>query len=275
MLFSLHMDAKTAANSAWIIFTDLDGTLLDHQSYTPGPARTTLVRLSKDRVPIIPVSSKTGPELVHWQQDLGLSGPMITENGAAIHFPADWTGAEPNILRFSPTYPELIKHLRALRDAQGYGFSGFADLGVEGVMEQTGLDRNQSELACTREGSEPILWQDSEVALADFQQQLDGLGLRTIMGGRFLHILGRKAGKAEALSLIIETLRELGWQGQSMALGDAPNDHGMLCAVDLPVHVRNPHAVIMPPINNPRLYRTEKPGPMGWREAVDQFIPAT
>lgn len=53
-----------AALTPRLLFTDLDGSLLDHHSYDWQPARAWLKRLKQLGVPVIPVTSKTRSEIV-------------------------------------------------------------------------------------------------------------------------------------------------------------------------------------------------------------------
>ena len=56
-----------------LIFTDLDGTLLDIHTYDWQPAAAWLERLQDKQVPVILCSSKTAAEMLDIQQELGLS----------------------------------------------------------------------------------------------------------------------------------------------------------------------------------------------------------
>ena len=47
------------------IFTDLDGTLLDHDTYSWAPAAPAIERIKKLGIPLIAISSKTLAELSH------------------------------------------------------------------------------------------------------------------------------------------------------------------------------------------------------------------
>jgi len=281
------MKLSEAIHSDWLVFTDLDGTLLDHHSYSAEPARASLERLRAAGIPVILTTSKTFAELGQLMLELGINGPAISENGACIHLPAGWSddatvptaatpgakGLESQILRFSPPYSEIIKELNALRDWHRYQFTGFNDLSDQQVAEMTGLSPAQAHLARRRDGSEPLLWQGDQYTREQFQAELPAKGLKTLQGGRFLHVIGEQADKALALSALVDQFRERGWQGRTLALGDAPNDHGMLSVVDQPVIIHNPDAALMPRIANLRLYRSRQTGPEGWREAIDRLIP--
>ena len=63
--------------SAAIIFTDLDGTLMDHHTYSLAAALPTVQALSDRGIPVIPCTSKTRAETAKIMASLGLSGPMI------------------------------------------------------------------------------------------------------------------------------------------------------------------------------------------------------
>ena len=64
-----------------LVFSDLDGTLLDHQSYSFQGAEKALQRLLHHSIPLILTSSKTRAELETLREKLGLHTPFIAENG--------------------------------------------------------------------------------------------------------------------------------------------------------------------------------------------------
>ena len=74
-----------------LIFSDLDGSLLDIHTYDWQPAIPWLDRLLDYQIPIILCSSKTVAEMLEIQQELGLEGlPLIAENGAVIQPDVRW-----------------------------------------------------------------------------------------------------------------------------------------------------------------------------------------
>ena len=70
-----------------LVFTDLDGTLLDHHNYSFAPALQMLHRLNSINIPVIPNTSKTFAELIDLRQQIGLEGPFIVENGGRYLHP--------------------------------------------------------------------------------------------------------------------------------------------------------------------------------------------
>lgn len=70
-----------------LIFTDLDGTLLNSHTFEWQPAAPWLTRLHESGVPVILCSSKTAAEMLQLQTTLNLQGlPLIAENGAVINW---------------------------------------------------------------------------------------------------------------------------------------------------------------------------------------------
>ena len=83
---------------AWLIATDLDGTLLDARTYSPAEALPTLQATLARGIPIVPCSAKTLAEQEPLRRELGLEGfPCIVENGSAVHFPVG-DGSPPAVL---------------------------------------------------------------------------------------------------------------------------------------------------------------------------------
>ena len=74
----------------WVIFTDLDGTLLDHSSYDWEPAKSALAALRCFRAPRVMVTSKTYAEARPIARRLRWRAPLVVENGGAIYVPAGY-----------------------------------------------------------------------------------------------------------------------------------------------------------------------------------------
>jgi predicted mannosyl-3-phosphoglycerate phosphatase (HAD superfamily) len=67
-----------------VIFTDLDGSLLDHYSYSFAPAANYLERLESQQTPVIAITSKTRAEVLAIREQMANPHPFVIENGAAI-----------------------------------------------------------------------------------------------------------------------------------------------------------------------------------------------
>lgn len=251
----------------WLVFTDLDGTLLNHHDYSHAAAQPALDRLASLGIPVILNSSKTLQELEFIARDLNLDSPRIAENGSVISYPK--TGDKKV---FGATYSTICEALDQLRKAHNYKFEGFHDWSAEKIAEITGLSLDAATRAGQREATEPLLWQDDEALLGDFREQLSALDLSLKRGGRFWHVMGN-ADKVHAMRYLS------GDEGESekslvIALGDGPNDRDMLAAADIAVIVYNPDGVgpELPESSAQRQIHTQLPGPEGWNAAIQALL---
>jgi len=264
-----------------VIYTDLDGTLLDHDSYAWQPAAAALARLARLEIPLILNSSKTARELHALRRELCNRHPYIVENGGAVcipdrYFPPSADNAAPEtdeVHTFGPSYALILQTLQDLRLAKHYLFEGFADFGVEGIMRTTGLNRQDAELAAQRLGSEPLIWQGSEEELRAFRRDLAESGLQLVKGGRFLHVMGN-CDKGRAMQWLTERFRRADPERtfQTVALGDGQNDLPMLETADLAVVIKPKHGPALQLEHHHNVIYPEAPGPAGWQEALDQIL---
>lgn len=261
-----------------VVFTDLDGTLLDHDTYDWSPAASSLDALRDRGVPVILISSKTRAELAQYRNAMALDHPVVAENGAAADVPA---GALDGAWQPDPdavTRSQLQDTLETLRGELGVRCRAFFELGVDGIMQATGLDRAQALLANTREASEPLLWQDTDAALDAFSAAAGKHGLRCVLGGRFVHLMGQ-TDKADAMQRLLGAYARA-WSGaapRSVALGDSPNDLGMLRAADVAVVIpgksRERTAQMMDALaDHPRVIEAPQPGPAGWHSTMQILL---
>jgi mannosyl-3-phosphoglycerate phosphatase len=246
----------------WLVFTDLDGTLLDHDSYDWSPARPALDRLHNAGVPVIAVTSKTLAELAPLAAPLGLDAWRIAENGAVIAAPEGPPRLTP------PGHAGIRDFLAACRREHGWRFQGFTDLSVAEVAAATGLSSAAAALAKQRLASEPIRWLDSPATLQAFRDLARRHGLTTLEGGRFLHVLG-DTDKGRALRTVA---RAIGGRRRTIALGDSANDHAMLAAADQPIIVRRKDGSHLPLEQHPAAVLTRAPGPTGWNQALLELL---
>ncbi|MCR9123243.1 MAG: HAD-IIB family hydrolase [Phyllobacteriaceae bacterium] len=262
---------SAASDRPLIVFTDLDGTLLDHGTYDWRPAEPALAALREQSVPLILASSKTAAEMAPLRAELGFAHcPSIVENGAGI-LPADGTQQGAGDTRYSALRAALDRVPADLRRH----FSGFGDMGVAGIMDATGLPEDAARLAADRRFSEPGLWAGTDEDMARFTDALAALGGQARSGGRFVTLSfgGTKAGR---MAEITDALFD-GVQPFTVALGDAPNDTEMLLAADRAFIVANPHGTPLPPLageDDGTITRTAEPGPAGWNAAVLSVLDA-
>ena len=117
-----------------IIFTDLDGTLLDRDTYTWEAAQPALDRLRRQGIPWVLVTSKTRAEVELWRRCLGNQHPFIVENGGAAYVPLDYLPAAVRggrrrgayeALEWGTPYEELVADLQSAAQASQCRVRGF------------------------------------------------------------------------------------------------------------------------------------------------------
>lgn len=265
-----------------LVFTDLDGTLLNQDDYSFQEALPAIEWLKRRDVPLMLVSSKTADEMFVIRKALGNTYPFVCENGGLIVIPVGTIEAgmptddgETMIegyrcYRHGESRENILKMLLAYRSA--YRFHGFADMTARDIATYTGLDAADAELANKRAASEPIVWQDTEAKLTEFSEQLSRHHLKIVRGGRFHHVMG-ECDKGDAVRLLIDRYRRhYGEETYSIALGDSPNDLDMLKSVNVPVIIPrlNGECLSDPALKDPVV--APLPGAKGWNDAVSRIM---
>ncbi|WP_410015428.1 mannosyl-3-phosphoglycerate phosphatase-related protein [Sodalis sp. C49] len=253
-----------------VVITDLDGSLLDHHTYSWQPAAPWLDRLKAHHIPVVFCSSKTTAEIVPLQESMGLSGtPFIAENGALLQLDGELSGRI-----MGQDYAAVRAAMERLRQEYGFKFFGFGDVDEKLVGEWTGLSAQDALLAQRRQASEAFIWRESDERLRDFTDLLAKEGLAVTQGGRFYHVMSQGSSKGAAVRRLLQHYRQQdGRPWQSIGLGDGPNDISLLDAVDYAVIIRG--YTKTPVTVSPQqryVYRTNAYGPEGWCEGMDYFI---
>lgn len=265
-----------------LVFTDLDGTLLDHYSYSFKPALPLLHHLQRKGIPVIPVSSKTRAELEPIMAALGEAGPFIVENGAAVCIPRGYFERQPAGTKVSGDYwvralaeprERWIALLATLAAEFPGAFDTFSNMGTRGIAAVTGLGVAQAELANRREFSEPVRWLADERQRTAFIARLEQAGARVQAGGRFIAVSGA-FDKGEALRWLREQYAGQGRVASVVALGDSDNDIPMLEAADTAVLVRSPERDYPALARTGGVVRTVGHGPVGWAEGITRWLRA-
>jgi mannosyl-3-phosphoglycerate phosphatase len=251
-----------------VVFTDLDATLLDHETYSWEPARPALTCLREQSVPVILCSSKTLAEMQQIAAELELHLPLVVENGAAIALPPTDNDAW-SVQAMGTPRTEVLHVLHALRDEHGWDFQGFGDWDDDGVALHTGLPTDRAARARQRHGTEPILWHDSDANWQDCLTALAEKNLRAVAGGRFIHVMGH-FDKADGMQAVLKHLQRQ-HNSVTVALGDSPNDEAMLSAADIAVVIQSPRTDLVQPTAS-KVIRTLHSGPAGWNEAMQRII---
>ena len=269
----------------YVIVTDLDGTLLDHDNYSFAPAKPLLEELAEKCIPVVLCTSKTRSEVEQLREQLNNSDPFIIENGAAIYVPKQIFEQCPEgcssldqywVKEFCPPRNRWLELLKQVPGTFAPCVENFANMSDQRVVELTGLSLASAKLARCREYGEPIHWRGSEQQLAEFTEWAQTNGATILRGGRFVHVAGA-SDKGRALRWLVELYRNQAddMATFSIALGDSHNDVAMLDSADSAVVVRSPNHGAPALNRDTGVYITRELGPRGWDEGVRYWMAQT
>lgn len=267
---------------ACIVFTDLDGTLLNGETYAYQAALPTLAKLTALGIPVVPVTSKTRQEVAQLRQDVGLRDPFVVENGSAVYIPTDQTRfALPpgddvdgyRVLQLGCNYVTARAGLKAIAQDLGRPLKGFGDWSIDQIVQLTGLSPSEAKQAKAREFTEPFMT-PKNVPADQLRQAVEAMGFRVVIGDRFSHLIGTEAGKGNTVHQLVQLYQASNPEAQTIAtigLGNSPNDLDMLENVDYPI--------VLPGAHGPHPQLADRgwplalaPAPEGWALAVEDAL---
>jgi len=267
-------------NAKLLIFTDLDGTLLD-SDYSFKRALPALKRIKEQKIPLILCSSKTRAEIGKCRKKLGNEFPFIAENGGGIFFPKEFRITNQKyqlsgendyrVIKLGASYDDLRNALQELR-AEGFDLKGFGEMSAAEVAQLTGLTNADAKMAQQRDFDEPFVFYGDKTGEAKLKRRIKAKGFHYTKG-EFFHIMG-DSDKGRAVEIVKLLYSEKGHPLVTAALGDSPNDIEMLQSVDYPIVVQKKDGSY-----NPQVVRSVKGcikadgiGPDGWNRAVLKLI---
>jgi len=248
-----------------LISTDLDSTLL-YEDYSYLEAKPLLAELRQLGFPVVLNSSKTLSEMREIAAELATGAPIISENGGVLQMPdgsVQFVGLERE---------EILRVAHGLREGGGLKFEGFADWTAEQLVKLTGLPLKGANLAKDRLSTEPILWEDSEEKLEEFRRELQKEGIRALLGGQFVHLMGEN-DKAEGMKVALSYYKELepDVEWVTVALGDGDNDVKMLEEADRAVVIPREDGVKIQ-AKNDKLIVAERIAAAGWADSITKIL---
>ena len=256
-----HVENNMRKNTKIIVFTDLDGSFLDHESYDFFPALPSVNRLKALNAPIIPATSKTLAEI----EALNLpfdKAPQIAENGMVV-----FDGYEQRSI--DKSYQEIVAFIGGLQPDIRKHLIGFNDMSIEDIVFHTSLAVENAKLAKERLGSELFIWSGDDQTMRILISKAQEQGLSIVQGGRFYHFMGAKGGKANAIQTILKQHKDT----ITIALGDGPNDAEMLAIVDYGIKIPNANGHDFT-IDNSKgeIIGAPAQGPEGWSAAINDLL---
>ena len=258
-----------------LVFTDLDGTLLDNDNYSFASALPAITILKEKNVPLIFCTSKTRAEIEEIQLQLDCIHPFISENGGALFIPKDYfshrfdftrENSHYLIVELGTPYPKLREVLNQMNTLFPGKLRGFGDLTTQEVADFCGFSLSQATLAKKRDYDEPFILEDESL-----EDALEEIAIRSHLqinrGGRFYHLIGN-SDKGKAVLQLRDLYGQKSTNLKTVALGDSLNDLPMLKAVDYPILVQKPDGSYDPSVKLDNLILAPGSGPEGWCRAL-------
>ncbi len=272
------MTQKQLHSRPILIFTDLDGSLLNHHDYSYQDARPAIEQIQNHAIPLIICTSKTRHEVLDLRTELNLSDPFITENGGGVFVSENSEIAHQGqgetidgfhrILLGKP-YQDIRESFNEMK--KRYPVKGFGDMDTSEIQSLTGLSDDQTAKAKQREFTEPFIieHEDHLTGLEDIAHQR---GLKIVKGGRFHHLISSEQDKGAAVRHVIEMYRSF-YQQEIITIGagDSMNDYLMLKSVMYPVLIPHPDGSFeLMSLQN--LTKAPFPGSKGWNAAIQEVL---
>jgi mannosyl-3-phosphoglycerate phosphatase len=285
-----------------VVFTDLDGTLLDRETYRWTAARPALEALRRLGIPLVMVTSKTAAEVWPLVRALGRRDPFVIENGGAILLPARYfpfaiSGARSRrrgwreVVLGVPRW-RLIKALDTAAHLARVRVRGFSQMSAREVTQLTGLRLNGARAALRRQYDEPFVILDRRRdSWRRLSREIRHLGFDSTRGTRLFHITGR-SDKGAAILRVVKWFRKAARSsrvrklqggagssrtrglGETVGLGDSPNDIPLLRVVDLAFVVAGAggryDAETLAAV--PEARRAGGVGPTGWNRSILELL---
>ncbi|MCW3129006.1 MAG: mannosyl-3-phosphoglycerate phosphatase [Methanophagales archaeon] len=262
-----------------VLFTDLDGTLLDLDNYSYDVALPTLSTLKRRNIPVVFCTAKTLAENEYYRKELEIEDPFIVDNGGAIFVPENYFsfGFECKkkgnycVVELGASYEELRKALKEIKEETGFKITGFGDMTAEEIAADANLNVEMAKLAKEKKYNESFIFdepKEKEVILFD---KIKEKGFAVTHGGRYYNIHGKNADKGKAVKILTDLFKREYGEVKTIGVGDSRNDIPMLKAVDQPALVKNKKGAWLG-LSLPNLFKAQGVGPEGWVEVVVRFI---
>ena len=253
-----------------LIFTDLDGTLLDDRYDLAGAAAALDAVVDLGAI-AIPVTSKTRRECEALNRLRRHRSPLIFENGAGIHWEALRRPHMAEVEIEGPGYDELCRRLRRVRVHGQFHFRGFSMMNAAELADRCGLALDQAPLALAREATEPLVWEDTEGSRRAFAEYLSMFRLDLLEGGRFWHVMP-ETDKGRAAARVVDRWRAcFGSVPQTLGCGDSPNDLALLEFTDRCLLFPRRDGSYLDLVDKPVSY-ADNPGHEAWLASVQQLL---
>lgn len=262
-----------------IVFTDLDGTLIDFETYSAEITTPRVRQLLAEGVPVVFCSSKTRLEQRALMQKMGIDTLGIVENGSGIYVPQNSDlFADQNdhplpdggrLIELGTSAAVIQEKIKIVSSRLEIDLKPYASLSNQALAAVTGLTEDAASRARQRDFSETLTAKLEPHQWTEVQNAFARHDLQCVCGGRFYTVSAANCHKGTALDKTVAAFAaRRSAPVTSVAIGDSSNDVAMLKAADLPYLVQQPtgtwHEIVLPGV-----HRIPAIGPAGWLEAIE------
>ena len=254
-----------------LIFTDLDGSLLDRDTFKFDEIKDYLKKLLSKGIFIIPNTSKTEKEILEFNNELGSNLPYISENGAAINGLDLLNSNLPKELILSRDKNNLINIFKkSVPENLQNKCKWLSEMDKKKQSLIFGLEDEKLKMALDRKYTIPFVFEGNKNAKNKLFKIVKNKGLALQEGGRVINLTD-KVNKAKALQVFVRFFKKNNKEVKTIAVGDNYNDLDMLKTSDFPCLVFNDKFTLDEiPIKN--LIITNKPSPVGWADVIKMAL---
>ena len=254
-----------------LIFTDLDGSLLDRDTFKFDEIKDYIRQLISKGIFIIPNTSKTEKEILEFNSDLGSSLPFISENGSSINGLNLLNKDLPQELILSREKEILLEIFKKTVSPNLQNkCKWLSEMDTRNQSLILGLEHKKLKMALDRKFTLPFIFNGNKNQKKELSKIIKNKGLFLQEGGRVIHLTDR-VNKAKALKVFVRFYKKNNKNVKTIAVGDNYNDLDMLKTSDFPCLVFNDKFTLDEiPINN--LITTNKPSPEGWADVIKMAL---
>ena len=254
-----------------LIFTDLDGSILDRDTFKFDQIKQYIKNLLNSGILIIPNSSKTESEIAEFNQELGENLAYISENGSVINGLNLLNSNFPNKIILSREKKELVEVFKNKVPENLQNKCKFiSNLNKKEQINIFGLVETKLKNALDRKYSEPFLFEGSKKEKKNLTKILKKNSLTIQEGGRVINLCDN-VNKVKSMNKILKIYKKIESNIEVIAVGDNYNDLDMLKNSDLPCLVFNDQFK-KDQINIDNLIISNRPSPEGWADVIKKAL---
>ncbi len=255
-----------------IIFTDLDGSLLNKDTFRFDEIEDYFRELVSKGIKIIPNSSKTEAELLDFNEQYNLNLSFIAENGSSIHRLNLIHEHLPNFISMGRTLDKIYEiYNENIPSGLKQKIILISKLNYKEQEKIFGLPLNKIKLAMKRNHSIPIKFIGSEFEKKKLIKILNDVGLTVQTGGRIMNICDN-VNKSKAIVKTLQLINtEIKNEIITIGVGDNQNDIDMLKETDYSCLVKNDN-FDSSLINIDNLIKSSQLSPLGWADVIKMAI---